>query len=409
MPRQENRRHQNAGTIWINARFLDRPTTGVERVARQVLSELKRQHLDEHDVLRTTRGPMRVRLIAPHSDSPSTDTCGFPVLREGRLRGHLWEQLELPWLTQGDWLLSLCNTGPVCKRRQWIFLHDAQPFAIPENFSPSIRYTYPWLYRLCAWQSRRVLVNSEFTRAELIRYTGACPSKFSVCHLGSDHSQPQTQNKYKDKDKDPLLPAEPYVLAFASDNPNKNAACISSALELMGADAPLCLVVGGSAASTFNQAGKQTNSATARMRQVGRVSDAELSRLLQGAMALLYPSRYEGFGLPPLEAMRNNCPVVVARTGALPETAGPAALYCDPNRPATLAAAIQRVAESKSLRKVMRSYGKSRARLFTWSRCTQTIVATIQSDLQIKQTSPQPVPAIKGPALSGPAINEASS
>jgi glycosyltransferase involved in cell wall biosynthesis len=99
----------------------------------------------------------------------------------------------------------------------------------------------------------------------------------------------------------------------------------------------------------------------------GYVSDAELRALYENAACFVFPSFYEGFGLPPLEAMCCGCPVVVSRRASLPEVCGDAALYIEPDDPATLAAALARVLDSRELRSELAAAGRARAARWTWA------------------------------------------
>jgi glycosyltransferase involved in cell wall biosynthesis len=96
----------------------------------------------------------------------------------------------------------------------------------------------------------------------------------------------------------------------------------------------------------------------------------------------VYPSWYEGFGLPPLEAMRAGCPVVVSRAASLPEICGDAALYFDPNDPATLAEAARRLMGDAALRDSMRAAGERRAAEFSWKRTAREVFAVLQGVLR---------------------------
>ncbi|HRH97353.1 MAG TPA: glycosyltransferase, partial [Prosthecobacter sp.] len=100
---------------------------------------------------------------------------------------------------------------------------------------------------------------------------------------------------------------------------------------------------------------------------VGHVCDAELYALYSRAFCLLFPSFYEGFGLPPVEAMALGCPAIVSHSSVLPEICADAVLYCDPNDPRTLVNAIQRLRQDRGLRESLVTRGKERTGLFSWS------------------------------------------
>lgn len=366
-------------TLWINARFLTRPITGVERVAHEILSALVRDHLDKEGVWHDPLPRFRLALIAPRTPQPLVNP--WPPLRlvqSGHFAGHAWEQWDLPRLTAGDHLLNLCNTGPLFKRRQWMFLHDAQTFAIPENFTPGLRHWYRTLFRVTGRLSTGVLTNSHFSSRELQHHAGIDGARIQVAHLGADHIgrqaaelSPRLEGLLQQID------SRPFVLAVSSDNPNKNFVSVVQALALMGPDAPPCVIVGQRNERVFAQSGLDAG----QVHHLGYVSDGELVALYQRAGVLVFPSHYEGFGLPPLEAMWHGCPVVAARSAALPEVCGQAAQYCDPADPATLAQAIQAVLQDDTLRQRMRSEGAAHARQFLWSRTARQVLNALQPGL----------------------------
>ena len=366
--------------IWINARFLTRPITGVERVAREVISAMVCHHTVQQDIWSACGTPVRFVLIAPKTPEKLINPWPqLELVQAGSFQGHAWEQLDLPRLTGGQYLLNLCNTGPIFKRRQWTFLHDAQTFAIPHNFTRGMRYWYRLLFWSTARFSKGVVTNSFFSAAQLQHYVGVHAERLIVAHLGADHV-----GRIAPDISDPLrslfqqLGTRPFVLAVSSDNPNKNFAAVVKALELMGESAPACVIVGQRNDRVF----AQTRLDIARVHHLGYVSDAELVALYSQASVMVYPSFYEGFGLPPLEAMWHGCPVVVSQTSALPEICGDAVLYCDPHDPVTLAQALETLLKDEGLRVKMRNLGQDRARTFVWQKTVQTILESIRSSLK---------------------------
>jgi glycosyltransferase involved in cell wall biosynthesis len=114
-----------------------------------------------------------------------------------------------------------------------------------------------------------------------------------------------------------------------------------------------------------------------RVQLMGAVSHAALEQYLAHAAALVLPSLYEGFGLPPLEAMACGCPAVVARAGALPEVCGDAAGYFDPLDPSSIADAIEQVLTDHGLREKLRCRGVERARRFSWDESARSTLAIV--------------------------------
>jgi len=358
-------------TVWINARFLDRPVTGVERVARELLGVIATQCLDDDGCWFDGNRCFRFRLIAPASTSTPSPWPNLHLERAGTLAGHAWEQLDLPLRTRGDWLLSLCNTGPLLKRRHILFLHDAQPFVIPGNFSLAFRLWYRLLFNVAGRSSRHILVNSFFTRRELHRHVGLRVDKMTLCYPGSEHvcdgwEEPSRPLRFE-------LPEQPFLLAVASANPNKNFDAVVRALHVLGEAAPPCVIVGRTDQRQFANVILDPD----RVTHLGYVCDEELFALYQRALCLVFPSFYEGFGLPPLEAMAAGCPVITSQTSAMPEICATAAEYCDPRDYRSLARAIRRVSKSGARRTAMIESGLLRARIFSWHMSAYRLLETI--------------------------------
>ena len=156
-----------------------------------------------------------------------------------------------------------------------------------------------------------------------------------------------------------------YFLALGSQAPHKNIDLLIDTFAELDPDR-YQLVVAGSKNQRVFADGKGRND-PANVIRTGRVSDQELKALYQGATALLFPSKTEGFGLPPLEAMYCNCPVIVSSGGALPEVCGDAAVYVDPTDATGWNEAIKRMAADKDLRADLRTKGAARAGKFKWS------------------------------------------
>jgi glycosyltransferase involved in cell wall biosynthesis len=361
--------------VWINARFLIRPVTGVERVAREVITAIVRDHLSSDGCWHCLGKTIRFCLVAPRTVVPlSSPWPELVLLQTGFFQGHIWEQFDLPRVTSGQYLLNFCNTGPVFKRLQWIFLHDAQPFALPKNFTFFLRYWYRLMFLCFARSGVGIFTNSNFSAAELERYIGIKSHRSTVAHLGADHVArfemgiSSRLEKLLDQ-----LAGRPFVLAVSSDNPNKNFATVIKALELMGENSPACIIVGQRNVKVF----AKSTLITDQIHHLGYVDDSELMALYRHATVFVYPSFYEGFGLPPLEAMWNGCPVVVSRSSALPEINGDAVLYCDPENPSSLSNAVTSLIYNVDLRQKMSISGAVRAKSFVWCKTATVILDAV--------------------------------
>lgn len=212
-----------------------------------------------------------------------------------------------------------------------------------------------------------ILTISKFTKDELIRFTGNGRQPIYPIHLGVDES-------WFDAKLGGNPHGKPYLLYVGNIKPHKNLGTLVKAFGTLTEEIPHDLVLLGKKGgfitgdkSSAMEAGKLRG----RVYFTGRVEDAMLKQYIANADALVFPSLYEGFGLPPLEAMAAGCPVISSNAASLPEICGDAALYCDPYSPADIAAKIRLLMGDGTLRNELRTKGAARARRFTWESCIQ--------------------------------------
>ena len=205
-------------------------------------------------------------------------------------------------------------------------IHDLVPLRHPEWVTPRTSAMHSRKYRNTAETCDLVFVNSAYTGRDVSEALGVSSDRIHVGH-------PAPKEAFRVAGDAADLGA-PYVLTVATLEPRKNLQTLVEAHRLLGGD--LLLAVAGGEGW-----GDQPELGGKRIRRLGFVSDEELARLYRGAAAAVYPSRFEGFGIPVLEAMACGCPVVVSAHPSLDEASGDAALRADPNDPAAIAAAIE--------------------------------------------------------------------
>ena len=277
--------------------------------------------------------------------------------------------------TGGARVLNIAGSGPWFGGAQVSWLHDAAVFDHPEAYRPAFVRWYRLLFRRRAGRGDLLITPSHHAQERLAHHLGVPPSRLHVLPHGADHLD--------DVDADGAalarLELEPgcYWLCVASRNPNKNLTRLIRAHARAGGGLPLVLV-GAPDPSVFSAGAAAVAGAGVRLLPATR--DAELKSLMQGARALLLPSIVEGFGLPALEAMREGCPVLAARSGALPEVCGDAARYVDPRSDDSIADGLRQLAEDDALVSRLRTDGPRQAAPFTWARAAATLLQLLREE-----------------------------
>lgn len=334
----------------INGRFMTRPATGVDRFALELL-----RALSATGPALTTWVPQRATVRPDLPEELSTQ----PV---GRLQGQAWEQWDLPQLAGEAPLINLCNTAPLWRRQQMVVIHDAATLANPANFNWKFRTWYRIMLSSLMQHAKVVASVSKFSAGELMRFFPGRKLGLEVIGEGGEHIlRVPADTGIIDRLN---LRERRFVLAVGSRSPNKNFGAVLKAMALLDDPDLLLVAAGGGNQRVFAEA----QVSDPRLLSTGFVSDAELRALYEHAACFVFPSYYEGFGLPPLEAMCCGCPVVVSNTTSIPEVCGDAALYCDPADPAAMAAQIRRLLDSPALCAEMREAGLARARHFGWDK-----------------------------------------
>ena len=310
--------------------------------------------------------------------------------------GHSWEQLEFPWTFRRALKINFCGGAPIVSARQIVTFHDAAVFSAPDAFTLAFRLWYRTLFRLQGALSAEVITVSRYSKSELVLHCPIPESKVHVISPAADHILRVSPDGSILRRLG--LTTHRYVFSVGSLNPNKNFAAVQNAAALL--DLPnLRFVVAGSAGQL---AFRQAPLTPGGLQFIGRVTDSELRALYTGALCFVSPSRYEGFGIPPLEAMHCGCPVIAARAAATPETCGSAVLYFDPDRPDELASRILELYGDLSLQTLLRRRGLTQAAGFSWrssARQLWTVVAAVAGlagpsrTIEKEELCPEPPPS----------------
>jgi glycosyltransferase involved in cell wall biosynthesis len=351
-------------SVAINGRFLGQRITGVQRFATEITHAI--------DAMAAEGLLPGARLLRPAGGAPSP----FPNLADeafGRLRGQAWEQLELPGRARGGVLVSLGNTAPLAAgRRQAVVIHDAGAFDTPESYSVAFRTWYRSLHRALPRLGTRLLTVSEFSRGRIAANLGIAPGRIGVVHEGGEHILRDPADSAV-LARHGLLPGR-FALVVGTRAAHKGLGGLAEVQALLAARGLVLAVAGASDPMVFRNAGDPAGQAVVPL---GRVTDAELRALYEAALCLIFPSRYEGFGLPPLEAMACGCPVIAAAAAAVPEVCGDAALWFDNGGPRRLPDALARLLNEAGLAASLRVHGRARAAGFSWRGAAERLVSLL--------------------------------
>jgi glycosyltransferase involved in cell wall biosynthesis len=333
------------------------------------------------------------------------------ALAETRLAGQLTllhdpsagTRLPLPALTQ-----VACPISPFALRQQWgvpsqlrrcgarlyhspyylmpfwpgvptvLTCHDVSPLVYPNYYTPLQRLIYRLTNTLALNAARAIIVISQCTRRDLLHYFHPPAEKiFVVLEAADPHFQPQPPSAVAALREKYALP-ERYVLYFGSNKPHKNLVRLVQAFGQAALPHPATgLVIAGhwdprypEAKALATQAGWQD-----RIKFIGAVPEADLPALYTGATLFAFPSEYEGFGLPPLEAMACGTPVVCSNASSLPEVVGEAGVLLPPDQPQRWADTFTRLIDDPAQLAALRERSRARARQFTWQQAAEQTLA----------------------------------
>ena len=301
----------------------------------------------------------------------------------GRPARIAWPQLLAGRAAGADLLHGVHYELPLASRLpQVVTVHDLTLLTNPEwHEANKVRY-FGWALRRAVRAARRVLCVSATTARDLAERLEVAPWRIDVTRLGTD-LRPAGEAEVAALRRRLRLDG-PYLLGLGTVEPRKDLPTLVRAFASLAGELPHRLVLAGLAGwgqGTLAAAVAETGVAD-RVLLTGYLPEADKAALFTGADVFAYPSRYEGFGLPVLEAMACGTPVVTTTGGSLPEVAGDAALLVDPGDPAALAAALAKLAGDPAAGQAAAARGRARAATFTWDRCAAETAAAYHRALE---------------------------
>ncbi|MEI6378513.1 MAG: glycosyltransferase family 1 protein [Candidatus Falkowbacteria bacterium] len=371
---------KNYYTIGIDARFYGPVGKGLGRYAQEVIDRLLVLDQTNHYVVFLTKDNFDVF----YTDNPRVKK----VLAD--VRWYSWdEQFKMPKIIDNE-LLDLMHylhfNVPFLARTPFVVtIHDLILYRYPTVRASTLYPIYYWFknmaYRLiinmAVRRSRKIIAVSEFTKQDIIKQFNVNPDKVAVTYEGIATFAETTAAQ---ADSQAVLARltinKPYLLYVGNAYPHKNLEWLINSLADSNLQDINLVLVGRE--DYFYKRLKElaaTKSQPDKFIFPGFVTDKDLKVLYQQALAYVFPSFYEGFGLPPLEAMALGCPVLSARTSSLPEVLGAAALYFDPQDQQSLLAVIDQMLNNEPLRQQMIVLGKARSNVFSWQECAAKTLA----------------------------------
>ena len=295
----------------------------------------------------------------------------------------LWQQTLALRRLQPDWYLSNFFLPPMLPCRGAVVVHDLSFRRHPKYFPRPVAWYMKWLTGLAIRKAWSILTVSEFSRHELLQFYPVDKAKVVAIHNGvGGEFSPLTREADIIADRDILSHygiKRPYIFALGNIHPRKNLGRLLEAYLLLrkARKSSPEMVWGGLERWESGQLLSQAQAAGVIL--PGFIAQHHLPTLYRQAEMLVYPSLYEGFGLPPLEAMACGTPVLVSDTTSLPEVVGEAALKVDPTDAREIAWAMTQLLDDSRLQAQLRQAGIERVKQFTWRRSAQRLVETLSA------------------------------
>ncbi len=363
---------------------------GIGRYTRELTSALLAADAPHHYVLmaanaglgdRWQREAARLRAL---TDEDHLTLRTLPLTDDWVAR--LWQRLRVPvpaeWITgRGDLFYSPDFVLPPLRRHTPALLtvHDLSFLRHPDTFPEALRTYLERAVPRSVTRADHILADSHATRRDLIELLNVPAEKITTLHLGvstrfSPDPRPNERTRLNARYG---LGAKPYILAVGTVQPRKNIRRLIEALDALISTHDVSLALAGQPAWLSDPI---LEAAAARdyVHVLGFVADEDLPALYRQAAVFAFPSLYEGFGLPPLEAMACGTPVVASNASSIPEAVGDAGLLIDPLDVRALTHALDRLLTDTNLRQDLRTRGLGRATEFTWARTAERWLALVR-------------------------------
>jgi glycosyltransferase involved in cell wall biosynthesis len=353
--------------VLVDARVSARGHTGIARYVRELAPRLGASRGVRLSALVHGRAPL------PGVDQTIRTNAGFLSP---------FEQLDVPWQVarwrrrerQGVVWIPAFNVPSALGGPFVATIHDANHLAFPEQYSRAHALYYRTVVRRAVGRAAAILVPSRFAARELVERLGADERRLHVTPLGVT-PPPNPSPEAIETVRTRLGLPDRYVAYLGNFKPHKNLPMLLGAARAFARDVPLVLVGGREESIAGPLADARRDGLDVRI--VPTLEDELLWPMLAGASVFAFPSRYEGFGLPPLEAMSLGVPVVTTTVGSLPEVVGDAAETLDPDDDEEFGAAVARLLSDPVLARERSGQGRRQAARFSWEACADRTAAVL--------------------------------
>lgn len=342
----------------VNARFLEaseNENNGIFRFERELSLRLK-------------AFDSRIQFLSSRQVECNSYTKALQPISFGRFRGAIWEQLELPLFVQrkfkGYYLVNLNNISPVLYNKNISAVHDLNWKHLPETFELKSRLVLSTLMPLVIRRAKRILTVSNFSKNDLLKSYNLKSANIKVLYNGisgnfiAENGKSITEQKLSDYG----ITRQQYFLASIKKNPEQ----LIKAFKLLNRPG-IKLVFFGKVFKSFEHVMPEIESSD-NIVYLGKISDTFLYHLYTNATALVFPSMNEGFGIPLLEAMNCQCPVITSNLSSMPEVCGDAALFIDPYNVNDLADKMDMLCTQDKLRSDLIKKGSARVQYFSFDK-----------------------------------------
>ena len=268
-------------------------------------------------------------------------------------------------------LVCFTGLGPLLVRKKIMTIHDLAFMANPDWYSRPYRTWYRMMTPLCASTSMKILTVSEFSKSEIMRRLSMDDEKIRVIYNAVSSRFHASESSRRNAGE---VTGEKYILAVSSIDPRKNFSMLLKAFSLIE-DKNIKLYIVGGQAHIYSTSIKELcdNIPTDRIKWLGRITDSELKEYYMNACCFIYPSLYEGFGIPPLEAMACGTPTIVSDIPPLQEVCSNASLYICPLDTEDIARKIMLLVSDIELRERLRIAGYNQYKRFTWKNSANAV------------------------------------